>query len=122
MSFFSNLFKKKQPEKPLLSPKTRADLKKSFSVRDEERGGRLNSAFMKNRTPSAEEQKQLKDVFDIIESVSDGKKLIADGGVQNQFRHFPRSQRRDMQPDGQANYAVSREPFKLCGNRGIPVP
>lgn len=75
MSFWSNLFGKK--EKPVSAkPKTRADFESTFSVRDESQGGRLNAAF--SRPPRAEETKMLKDVLDIVESVPDGKKLLAD--------------------------------------------
>lgn len=57
-------------------PKTRADFESTFSVRDESQGGRLSAAF--SRPPRAEETKMLKDVLDIVESVPDGKKLLAD--------------------------------------------
>ena len=77
MSLFSDLFpsffKKKEKTPPQKTPKTRADLEKTFFVKSS-----LNNAFAKNSTPSADEQKQLKDVFDILESVPEGKKLIAD--------------------------------------------
>ena len=77
MSFWSILFGKKEKSTPVpAKPKTRADFESTFSVNDAEQTGRLNAAF--NRPPRAEETKQLKDVLDIIESVPDGKKLIAD--------------------------------------------
>ena len=77
MSFWSILFGKKKKSTPVpAKPKTRADFESTFSIKDESQGGGLKAAF--NRPPRAEETKQLKDVLDIIESVPDGKKLIAD--------------------------------------------
>ncbi len=79
MSFWSNLFGKKEKNAPVpAKPKTRTDFESTFSVNDAEQTGRLNAAFVKTRSPRAEETKQLKDVLDIIESVPDGKKLLAD--------------------------------------------
>lgn len=67
----------RKKEKPVSAkPKTRADFESTFSVRDESQGGRLSAAF--SRPPRAEETKMLKDVLDIVESVPDGKKLLAD--------------------------------------------
>ena len=77
MSFWSILFGKKEKSTPVpAKPKTRADFESTFSIKDESHSGGLKAAF--NRPPRAEETKQLKDVLDIIESVPDGKKLIAD--------------------------------------------
>ena len=89
MSFFTDLFKKKEKTPVRQTPKTRADLESTLFVRYEEQG--LNSAFTKSRTPQPEEQNRLKEVLDIIESVPDGKKLIehvATAGYKINFDTF----------------------------------
>ena len=60
MSFFTDLFKKKEKKPVRQTPKTRADLESTLFVRYEEQG--LNSAFTKSRTPQPEEQNRLKEV------------------------------------------------------------
>lgn len=85
MGFFSNLFKKtpKTPAEPE-PPKTRKDLEDSLSVRylnyiQVNTGqGVLQQAFQNNRPPQEEEKKLLSDVFDLISSVPEGKKLVDD--------------------------------------------
>lgn len=85
MGFFSNLFKKtpKTPTEPE-PPKTRKDLEDSLSVRylnyiQVNTGqGVLQQAFQNNRPPQEEEKKLLSDVFDLISSVPEGKKLVDD--------------------------------------------
>lgn len=89
MSFFTDLFKKKEKTPVRQTPKTRADLESTLFVRYEEQG--LNSAFTKSRTPQPEEQNRLKEVLDIIESVPEGKKLIesvATAGYKINFDTF----------------------------------
>lgn len=78
MSFFSNLFKKKEKTPVEKPPKTRADLESTLFVRYEDCDDKLKSAFVKTRVPEADEKKRLREIFDLIESVPDGKKLIAD--------------------------------------------
>lgn len=89
MSFFTDLFKKKEKTPVRQAPKTRADLESTLFVRYEERG--LNSVFTKSRAPQPEEQSRLKEVLDIVESVPDGKKLVesvATAGYKINFDTF----------------------------------
>ncbi len=79
MGFFSNLFKK-TPETPAEPepPKTRKDLEDSLFVRYLTGQGVLQQAFQNDRPPQEEEKKLLSDVFDLISSVPEGKKLVDD--------------------------------------------
>lgn len=88
MSFFSDLFKKKSSPLPPAPKKTRTDLEGSLFVRYEEQDGKLNSVFIKDRPPQSEEKKILNDIFDIIESVPEGKKLITDVACAGYKIHF----------------------------------
>lgn len=83
MSFFDFFKNKKTPQEPE-PPKTREDLENTLSVRylnyiQVNTGqGVLQRAFQKNRPPQEEEKKLLSDVFDLISSVPEGKKLVDD--------------------------------------------
>ena len=78
LSFVSDLFKKKDKQPVQKTPKTRADLEEPSTVRYKETNDKLQKTFIRTRAPNSEEKKQLQDVLNIIESVPDGKKLIAD--------------------------------------------
>ena len=92
MGFFSNLFKK-TPAEPE-PPKTRKDLEDSLSVRYlnyiQVNTGRgvLQRAFQNSRPPQEEEKKLLSDVFDLISSVPEGKKLLDDVSAMGFTVHF----------------------------------
>ena len=94
MAFFSNLFKK-TPSEPE-QPKTRQDLENSLYIQDVEylpmRIGTnaLQQAFAvkKKREPIEAEKKLLSDVFDLIASVPEGKKLIDDVAAMGFTIHF----------------------------------
>lgn len=101
MGFFSNLFKKtpaepKQPKTPAEPepPKTRKDLENTLSVNDisylqiNTGNGTLQQAFQKKRQPLEEEKKLLSDVFDLISSVPEGKKLVDDVSAMGFTIHF----------------------------------
>lgn len=95
MGFFSNLFKKtpKTPAEPE-PPKTRKDLEDSLSVRylnyiQVNTGqGVLQQTFQQKRSPQEEEKKLLSDVFDLISSVPEGKKLVDDVSAMGFTVHF----------------------------------
>lgn len=89
MAFFSKLFKTK-PEQP----RTREEMENSLSVQYKENytvkmtNGTLTRAFNKTRPPKEDEKKLLKETFDLIASVPQGKKLldeVAKGGYEFYF-------------------------------------
>lgn len=95
MGFFSNLFKKApeesaQPE----PPKTRKDLENTLSINELNYvqvnigNGTLQQAFQQKRSPQEEEKKLLSDVFDLISSVPEGKKLVDDVSAMGFTVHF----------------------------------
>lgn len=92
MGFFSNLFKK-TPEEPE-PPKTRKDLENTLSINElnyvqiNTSNGVLQRAFQQKRMPQEEEKKLLSDVFDLISSVPEGKKLVDDVSAMGFTMHF----------------------------------
>ena len=98
MSFFSDLFKKKPKEPP--PPRTREEMENSLKVNEmvthsvQTYQGVLQNAFQRKRAPQEEEQKLLKETFDLIASVPAGKKLldeVAQGGYDVYFESFSSS-------------------------------
>ncbi|MGN1078683.1 MAG: DUF6782 family putative metallopeptidase [Alphaproteobacteria bacterium] len=95
MGFFSNLFKK-APEEPAQPepPKTRKDLENTLSINELNYvqvnigNGTLQQAFQQKRSPQEEEKKLLSDVFDLISSVPEGKKLVDDVSAMGFTVHF----------------------------------
>lgn len=95
MGFFSNLFKK-APEEPVQPepPKTRKDLENTLSINELNYvqvnigNGTLQQAFQQKRSPQEEEKKLLSDVFDLISSVPEGKKLVDDVSAMGFTVHF----------------------------------
>lgn len=95
MSFFSDLFKKKPKEPP--PPRTREDMESSLEIREKVNhpiktsSGILQHSYQRKRLPEEEEQKLLKETFDLIASVPAGKKLldeVAQGGYNVYFEAF----------------------------------
>ena len=95
MGFFSNLFKK-APEEPVQPepPKTRKDLENTLSINELNYvqvnigNGTLQQAFQQKRSRQEEENKLLSDVFDLISSVPEGKKLVDDVSAMGFTVHF----------------------------------
>ena len=95
MGFFSNLFKK-APEEPVQPepPKTRKDLENTLSINElnyvqvNTGNGTLQQTFQQKRSPQEEEKKLLSDVFDLISSVPEGKKLVDDVSAMGFTVHF----------------------------------
>ncbi len=95
MSFFSDLFKKKPKEPP--PPRTREEMESSLEIREKVNhpiktsNGILQHSYQRRRLPEEEEQKLLKETFDLIASVPAGKKLldeVAQGGYDIYFETF----------------------------------
>ncbi|MBR1778415.1 MAG: hypothetical protein IJ752_07545 [Alphaproteobacteria bacterium] len=95
MFFLSNLFRRK-PQEPE-PPRTRQDMEESFSVNElqtytyETPQGILQNTFQKKRPAQEEEKKLLKETFDLIASVPQGKKLldeVAAAGYDVYFETF----------------------------------
>ena len=91
MSFLSDLFKKKE------KPRTRQDMEASLTVVDGEKRytvtsrGTLARVFKRTRMPKDEERKTLTEVFDLMASVPQGKKLleeVAQAGYEICFESF----------------------------------
>ncbi|MGN1079302.1 MAG: DUF6782 family putative metallopeptidase, partial [Alphaproteobacteria bacterium] len=75
---FSYIFKQKEKQPVQKTPKTRADLEDTLFVRYESGDNKLKSIFVKTRAPEAKEKRELQEIFDMIEAVPEGKKLITD--------------------------------------------
>lgn len=95
MSFLSDIFKKK-PQQPE-PPRTREEMEDDLSIRElsttsiQTANGTLQQTFQRSRAPLDEEKKLLKDTFDLIASVPQGKKLleeVAKSGYEFYFEAF----------------------------------